>query len=73
MPAMAAPLATTDLRSIRVLVTGATSGLGHVMAQALAQAGARSVVTSRDHDRAEEVARRVVAIGYRLASLWRVS
>jgi gluconate 5-dehydrogenase len=56
---MPAPLATADLRGIRVLVTGATSGLGQAMAQALAQAGAQTVVTSRDHDRAQETARQL--------------
>src|ERR671918_232630 len=43
----------TDLGGIRVLVTGATSGLGAAMATALAQAGARVMVTGRDEARAE--------------------
>jgi NAD(P)-dependent dehydrogenase (short-subunit alcohol dehydrogenase family) len=46
----------TDLAGTRALVTGATSGLGLAMARALAQAGARVVVTSRDGDRAERTA-----------------
>jgi gluconate 5-dehydrogenase len=40
----------------RVLVTGATSGLGRAMAQALARSGARVVVTSRNRERARAAA-----------------
>ncbi|MGZ4324197.1 MAG: SDR family NAD(P)-dependent oxidoreductase [Solirubrobacteraceae bacterium] len=46
----------TDLGGIRVLVTGATSGLGAAMAAALAQAGARVMVTGRDQARAQAAA-----------------
>src|SRR5271165_1179827 len=45
-----------QLSGTRVLVTGATSGLGRAMAQALAQAGARVAVTSRHRERAEATA-----------------
>jgi NAD(P)-dependent dehydrogenase (short-subunit alcohol dehydrogenase family) len=45
-----------QLSGIRVLVTGGTSGLGQAMAQALAQAGARVVVTSRHRERAQATA-----------------
>jgi NAD(P)-dependent dehydrogenase (short-subunit alcohol dehydrogenase family) len=45
-----------QLDDFRVLVTGASSGLGQSMAQALAQAGARVAVTSRDQQRADEAA-----------------
>ena len=45
-----------ELSGIRVLVTGATSGLGAAMATALAAAGARVMVTGRDPARAEAIA-----------------
>jgi gluconate 5-dehydrogenase len=45
-----------DLSGTRVLVTGATSGLGRAMAEALVEAGAGVAVTSRDRSRAEAVA-----------------
>lgn len=44
------------LGGIRVLVTGATSGLGAAMAAALAEAGARVMVTGRDESRAQTAA-----------------
>jgi gluconate 5-dehydrogenase len=47
----------TDLKGIRVLVTGATSGLGAAMAAALAKAGARVMVTGRDEARAKAAAK----------------
>lgn len=46
----------TPLGGFRVLVTGATSGLGRAMAQALVDAGAHVAVTGRDRSRAEAVA-----------------
>jgi NAD(P)-dependent dehydrogenase (short-subunit alcohol dehydrogenase family) len=49
--------AVPNLNGIRVLVTGATSGLGKAMAAALADCGARVMVTSRDPVRAEETAK----------------
>jgi gluconate 5-dehydrogenase len=45
-----------ELDGIRALVTGATSGLGLAMARALADAGARVAVTSRDATRARQTA-----------------
>jgi gluconate 5-dehydrogenase len=47
---------TTELNGIRVLVTGATSGLGAAMATALVKQGARVMVTGRDQARAEATA-----------------
>jgi NAD(P)-dependent dehydrogenase (short-subunit alcohol dehydrogenase family) len=56
-----------SLDGTRVVVTGATSGLGRAMAQALAAAGARVGVTSRDRERAEvtagELGSRAVGFG----------
>jgi NAD(P)-dependent dehydrogenase (short-subunit alcohol dehydrogenase family) len=46
-----------ELGDIGVLVTGATSGLGAAMAAALAEAGARVMVTSRDQARADATAK----------------
>jgi gluconate 5-dehydrogenase len=49
----------TDLNGIRVLITGATSGLGAAMAAALDEAGARVMVTGRGQSRAEAAAAEV--------------
>lgn len=46
----------TELEGIGVLVSGGTSGLGLAMADALASAGARVVLTGRDRERAQQVA-----------------
>jgi NAD(P)-dependent dehydrogenase (short-subunit alcohol dehydrogenase family) len=45
-----------ELDGIRALVTGATTGLGRAMADALVRAGARVTLTGRDRARAEAVA-----------------
>jgi NAD(P)-dependent dehydrogenase (short-subunit alcohol dehydrogenase family) len=45
-----------DLSGTRVLITGATSGLGRAMAVALIEAGAAVAVTGRDGARAQAVA-----------------
>jgi NAD(P)-dependent dehydrogenase (short-subunit alcohol dehydrogenase family) len=55
-----------QLDSTRVLVTGGTSGLGRAMAAALAAAGARVALTSREAARAEAVAAQIGAIGLEL-------
>jgi NAD(P)-dependent dehydrogenase (short-subunit alcohol dehydrogenase family) len=46
----------TELDGIRVVVTGATSGLGAAMATALAEGGARVMVTGRSQARAQATA-----------------
>jgi gluconate 5-dehydrogenase len=58
----------SELDSTRVLVTGATTGLGRAMAQALSSAGARVAVTGRDRGRAQTVAEELgsAAIGLEL-------
>jgi NAD(P)-dependent dehydrogenase (short-subunit alcohol dehydrogenase family) len=45
-----------ELEGVRVLVTGSSSGLGCAMAHALAEAGARVAVSSRDERRAHAAA-----------------
>lgn len=45
-----------DLTGRRALVTGASQGIGHALAQGLAQAGARVVINGRDRARAEAAA-----------------
>ena len=54
-----------ELSSRRILVTGATSGLGAAMASALVDAGARVMVTGRDrarvHARATELGSSAIA------------
>jgi NAD(P)-dependent dehydrogenase (short-subunit alcohol dehydrogenase family) len=46
----------TDVHGTRVVVTGATSGLGRAMARALIDAGANVAITGRERSRAEAVA-----------------
>jgi gluconate 5-dehydrogenase len=50
-----------ELSDVRVLVTGATSGLGAAMAAALVEAGARVMITGRDEARAEAAAAELAA------------
>jgi NAD(P)-dependent dehydrogenase (short-subunit alcohol dehydrogenase family) len=50
-----------SLSGVRVLVTGATSGLGRSMAEALADSGARVVITGRDEGRTAQVAEQIDA------------
>ena len=59
---------TTDLSGTRVLITGATSGLGLAMAQALIDAGARVAITSRTRSRAQVIAANLgpTAVGLQL-------
>jgi len=56
----------TDLLSLRgkvALITGATGHLGPAMAEALAEAGASVVVSSRDPERARDAALRLPRVG----------
>ncbi len=50
------PPATPALDGVRALVTGGTSGLGFAMSQALADAGARVVLTGRTEQRVQDAA-----------------
>ena len=45
-----------DLRGRRILITGASSGIGHALAQRAVQAGARVLLTSRSGDKLQEQA-----------------
>ncbi len=51
---------TWDVSGRRVLVTGASSGLGLAMAQALARAGARVALGGRDDDRLAQALNTIV-------------
>jgi NAD(P)-dependent dehydrogenase (short-subunit alcohol dehydrogenase family) len=48
-----------DLEGVRALVTGGTSGLGFAMSQALAEAGARVVLTGRAEPRVQDAAAQI--------------
>ncbi|MGZ4186529.1 MAG: SDR family NAD(P)-dependent oxidoreductase [Solirubrobacteraceae bacterium] len=53
---MASAASDSELGGVRVVVTGATSGLGAAMAAALTRAGARVMVTGRDEARTQAAA-----------------
>jgi NAD(P)-dependent dehydrogenase (short-subunit alcohol dehydrogenase family) len=53
------PRAAPDLEGVRALVTGGTSGLGFAMSQALAEAGARVVLTGRTEERVQDAAAQI--------------
>ena len=53
------PRAAPDLEGVRALVTGGTSGLGFAMSRALAEAGARVVLTGRTEERVQDAAAQI--------------
>lgn len=57
------PDSRTDAKRRRVVITGASSGIGQATAEAFAREGARLVIAARDGDALEEVARRCRQIG----------
>jgi NAD(P)-dependent dehydrogenase (short-subunit alcohol dehydrogenase family) len=59
------PYAPLDLTGRTAVVIGGTSGIGRVMARALAEAGADVVPTSRRDDMVGETAREIESIGRR--------
>ena len=48
---------TRDLRGKRIILTGASSGIGLALARALAQEGARLILAARSEDKLHELAR----------------
>ena len=56
------PPAAPVLDGVRALVTGGTSGLGLAMSQALADAGARVVLTGRTEQRVQDAATKVARV-----------
>ncbi|WPM32164.1 3-oxoacyl-[acyl-carrier-protein] reductase [Hydrogenobacter sp. T-2] len=57
-----------ELNGKTALITGSTRGIGKAIAQYLAKAGARVIITGRDQGRAEEVAKEI-AQTYRVETL----
>ena len=59
------PYAPLDLSGRSAVVIGGTSGIGRIMARALAQAGADVAATSRRQDVVDETAKEIEALGRR--------
>lgn len=53
-----------DLTGKVAIVTGSTKGIGRAIAEALARAGARVVISSRNQDKCEEVANLITSEGF---------
>jgi short-subunit dehydrogenase len=60
---------TRDLRGRRILVTGASSGIGRALAEQLAAAGSRLLVAARSADRLTELASALTARGAEVHAL----
>ncbi len=58
-----------DLRNVRVVVTGATSGLGAAMTDALLEAGATVALASRPGARLEETVSKRLSLGQKVVAL----
>jgi len=58
-----------DLSGKAALITGSTKGIGRAIAERMAQAGARVVISSRNQDACEEVARHIEEQGGRALPL----
>lgn len=54
---------TRDLKGRRIVLTGASSGIGRCLAEQAAQAGARLIIAARSSDKLDEVARGLAARG----------
>ena len=62
-------MADQELSGQIALITGGTSGLGYAMAEALSNAGAKVIITSRSKERAEQAAAKLTnAVGIEMDS-----
>lgn len=55
-----------DLKDKSILITGGSSGIGKATAQMLAEAGAKVVITGRNQEKLEKVAKEINAIPFHL-------
>jgi short-subunit dehydrogenase len=58
-----------DLKGLRVLLTGASSGIGRALAGQLAQSGARVVLAARSLAKLQEIERSLTALGLEVAAV----